>query len=184
LFRVVSNIAIDELRRQSRWRESAMLDLREAAQVDPAFLARSKAMVGSPETQLVARDHLIACFACTLGNLGPLRAAALLLKEVHGFSVDEAAEMLDATPIQVKNWLQASRAEMDKRYGETCALIAKNGVCHQCVELDEFHGAGRGDPLNGTSRSFEARLEVLRAARRAPWGRWHRMMFDLLDRLG
>ncbi|MBI4486164.1 MAG: hypothetical protein HY655_09155 [Acidobacteria bacterium] len=51
----------------------------------------------------IAPEHLAVCFACTLRNLPPLEAAALLLREVHGFSTAETAKVLDATPVQVKN---------------------------------------------------------------------------------
>ena len=71
------------------------------------------------------------------------KAAAVLPREVHGFGVEEAAEILGATPPQVKNWLQEGRASMVSRYGQTCTLIAKNGVCHQCVERDVFLLQGR-----------------------------------------
>ena len=65
----------------------------------------------------------------------------MLLREVHGFSTAEAADALDATAIQVKNWIQRARRTMTERYQHTCALVTKAGVCHQCVELDQFFNA-------------------------------------------
>ena len=71
---------------------------------------------------------------------------------------------------------------MAGRYGATCALIAKTGVCHQCVELDGFFRAGQGNPLAGDS-SLEARLRIAAELKDRPWGPWHRMVLRLVDDL-
>ena len=183
LFRVATNLAIDELRRHSTWREKMILDLRESAEAKAAIVEQSRALSGTPETRAIAREHLVACLACTLRNLPERRAAALLLKEVHGFSVEEAAGMLDATPAQAKNWLQEARAVMTRRYGTTCALLAKSGVCHQCVELDGFFAAHAGNPLVGDT-SLDARLRIAAELKDRPWGPWHRRIFALIEELG
>lgn len=183
VFKVATNLAFDELRRHSTWRETMLPALREAAEADPAIVAQSLAMVGTPETKAIAREHLVACLACTLRNLPERKAAALLLKEVHGFTVEETADMLDATPTQAKNWLQEARAWMRERYGTTCALLSKNGVCHQCVELDGFFLSGQGNPLQHDA-SLDARLRIAAELKARPWGPWHRIVFRLIDDLG
>lgn len=183
LFRVATNLAIDELRRHSTWRESTVIDLRVVAEASPEFRARSEAMIGTPETKAVAREHLAACFACVLRNLPERKAAALLLKEVHGFTIAETAEMLEASAAQAKNWLQESRAHMHARYQDTCALIAKQGVCYQCVELDGYFDARAGNPIANAADHVDARAQVLRELRDQPWGKWHTMLLSLLDDL-
>lgn len=180
IFKVATNLAFDQLRRHSTWRETMVVDLRVAFENGDGLVERSKALIGTPETKAIAREHLLACFACTLRNLPENRAAALLLKEVHGFSRREICEILDAAPGQVKNWLQEARDYMSNKYSMTCALIAKNGVCYQCVELDGFFSAGQGNPL-ATDGSLAARLEIAGQLREKPWGRWHRVVFDLID---
>jgi len=181
LFRVVSNLAIDYLRRHSTWKELVLVDARERGVADPGFVAESLQMRGSPELMAIAREHLAVCFACTLRNLPPQQAAALLLREVHGFSTAEAAETLEATVVQVKNWIQEARRTMEERYAHTCALVTKQGVCHQCVELDGFFNEQSRDPLQGTERNLEARLAILRETREAALGPWHRRMLRLVD---
>ncbi len=182
LFKVATNLAVDELRRHSTWREKMLLDLREATEADTVLIEQSKAMIGTPETKAIAREHLVACLACTLRNLPERKAAALLLKEIHGFTVEEVADLLDASTGQTKNWLQEARSYMTERYDTTCALITKTGVCHQCVELDGFFSAGQGDPLAGNA-GIDARLEIASELRERPWGPWHRMVFELIDEL-
>ena len=100
---------------------------------------------------------------------------------MHGFSTRETAETLDATPVQVKNWIQRGRRTLEARYARTCALVTKDGVCHQCVELDAFFNGQAGNPLEGTARNVEARLTILRSRRDASLGAWHRAMLQILD---
>lgn len=181
LFRIVTNLAIDHLRKHSTWKELVLIDTRERAVADPEFFAQSHEMRGSPEMQAIAREHLAVCFTCTLRNLPPQQAAALLLKEVYGFSTAEAAEALEATVVQVKNWIQQARRTLEERYAHTCALVTKQGVCHQCVELDGFFNGQSRDPLNGTARDVDARLAILRETRKAALGPWHKRMLRLVD---
>ncbi len=183
LFRVATNLAIDERRKHSSWRENTMMDLKAAAEADAGFVARSQELASTPETGAIAKEHLIACFACVLRNLPEQKAAALLLKEVHGFSLAESAKILNATENQVKNWLQEARGYMDSKYRTTCALITKEGVCHQCVELDGFFRSNRGRPIEGGADHLAERIELIKADRSKPWRKWHRMMFGLLDSL-
>jgi len=183
VFRVATNLAFDELRRHSSWRESLVSDLREAAEANPDFVARSHAMVGTPETKAIAREHLVACFACAMKRLPERRAAALLLREVNGFSHDETAAILGATAGQVKNWLQEARAEMTSAYEQSCALIRKGGVCHQCIELDGFMKADQGTPLPNGATGIESRITLVRAQATQKWGRWHAMLFELVDEI-
>lgn len=182
-FRVATNLAFDELRRHSTWRESSLDDLRTAAEAEAGIVAASRDLAGTPETKAIAREHLVACLACTLRNLPEPKAASLLLKEVHGFSIAEIADIVGGTPTQVKNWLQEARSAMDRRYGDTCALISKAGVCEQCVELARFFGSGESSPLDGSDGSLDARLRIARDLRERPWGKWHRLIFGLLDDL-
>lgn len=181
LFRVVSNLAIDHLRRHSTWKELVLVDAQRRAGADPAFVAESRQMRGSPELTAIAREHLAVCFACTLRNLPPQQAAALLLREVYGFSTAETAETLEATVVQVKNWIQHARRTMEERYAHTCALVTKQGVCHQCVELDGFFNGRSRDPLDGSARNLDARLVILRQTREAALGPWHQRMLRLVD---
>lgn len=184
IFKVATNLAIDELRRHHHWRETVLLDIREAVEADPRRSAQSLELVSTPEMRAIAREHLVTCFGCTLRNLPEHRAAALLLKEVHDFTVAEVAGILEAGEGQVKNWLQEARREMQRRYGATCALIAKDGVCHQCVELDGFFRAGQGRPLpEDPDQGLDERLRVVREWRDKVPGRWQRMILDVIDEL-
>lgn len=182
LFRVASNLAIDHLRRHSQKNETLLFDLREAAESDPDFMASAQALVGQPEMRAVAREHLVACFACVLGSLPPQKAAALLLVEAHGFTIDEAAAVMDARPAQTKNWLQEARQQMREHYDRSCALVAKEGICHQCAELASFFTADT-PPAMSPATHFAMRLEALHELRTTAAGPWQERLFSLLDEL-
>ena len=181
LFKVVTNLALDHLKRHSTWRELSISGIRGTAEGNAAFVADSLAMRGSPELRSIAREHLTACFACTLRNLAPRQAACLLLKEVYGFTVQETADAVDCSFAQVKNWLQEGRATLERIYSRTCALVHQEGVCHQCTELDGFFNGEARNPLAGTARDVGARLTVLRDDRDLAGGPWHRKLFDLVQ---
>ncbi|MFO0565572.1 MAG: RNA polymerase sigma factor [Polyangiaceae bacterium] len=179
-FRVATNLGLDYLRKHSTWREN-MLDLTKLhAQADAQFLADSRQLAGSPEMKSIAKDHVAVCFACTSRNLEPEESAVLLLKEVYDFTVEEVAEVIQSSFGRTKALLQSARARLEAKYQGSCALVAQNGACFQCVELDRYFRAGAGDPLAGTRRDLDARLELVRARRDSPLGPWHQAMMRLV----
>jgi RNA polymerase sigma-70 factor, ECF subfamily len=183
LFRVVTNLGIDHVRRHSTRRENVMAETKEVATADTAFMAEMAAMRGDEEQRSIAKQHLSVCFSCTLRVFPAERAAALLLVEVFDFTLTEVADMLNARPAQVKNWIQDCRASLDARYAETCALVTKKGVCHECVELSDYFNGVAENPLEGTSGRVDARLTILRERRETALGPWHTKLMGIVDDL-
>lgn len=183
LFTIATRLALDERRRHSSWREKPLEDVRAVAEGREDFVARARAWRGCPEMAAIAREHLAFCFSCVLRNLEIKRGAALLLKEVMCFSVAETAEILEASFGQAKNWIQEARAEMERRYADSCALLNKRGVCYQCVELDGFFNGGQRNPLEGTDGSVDARVALVRDLKHQDLNAWHKELLGLLDEL-
>ncbi|HEU4521246.1 MAG TPA: RNA polymerase sigma factor [Thermoanaerobaculia bacterium] len=182
LFRIASNLAIDELRRRGTWAETALLDSRTDAEADSDFVAASIALRGTQDGAAIAREHLAFCFACTLRSFSADRAASLLLVELYGFTVAEAADVLGASVGQVKNWLQETRASVAARHADRCALVSKKGVCHQCSELAEFFDGAPQNPLEGTAGGTEDRLRIMRSADERDLSAWHRRLSQVIER--
>ena len=180
-FKVATNLALDYLRKHGTWREGVLDETKGRAEQDRGFVAESRLLAGSPEMKTIAKDHLAVCFACTLRALRPEESAALLLKEIYDFTVEEVARAMDASFGQAKSWIQSARAQLKAKYAASCALVAQQGVCFQCVELDRFFRADQGDPLADTTRDVDARLAIVRARRDVPLGPWHRKMMRLVD---
>jgi RNA polymerase sigma-70 factor (ECF subfamily) len=183
LFRVVTNLSIDHVRRHSTQREHVMAETKESATANGTFMAEMEGLRSDDEHRAMAREHLSVCFSCTLRVFPAQRAAALLLVEVFDFTVAEAADMLEARPTQVKNWIQECRAGLDARYAETCALVTKKGVCYECVELSEYFTGKGENPLEGTSGAVDARLAILRERRESALGPWHTKLMMIADDL-
>ncbi len=184
VFRIATNLAIDEIRRRGRWRGDLLLESRPLAEANHEFVAMSESLRGSPQMRLIAKEHLVACFACTLRALTPERAAALLLREVYAFSVADAASILDARPAQVKNWLQEARRIMTAAYENRCALIRKTGICYQCSELAELFTGQDENPLASTrSESLRERVRIVRELRNRQPNPWHQQLFAIFDEL-
>jgi RNA polymerase sigma-70 factor (ECF subfamily) len=179
LFRIATNLALDELRRRKRWRAESVIELREIAEANAAFMERSASMIGSPESAHVVREHIDACFGCVVRNLPLEQSSAVLMRELHGFSYDEVAEILGARPAQVKNWIQAGRQTMDARYGETCALITKQGVCHQCTELSAFFRVPEPSAVGVTDGTFQNRVRVIQTLNTSAVDEWHRLLLSV-----
>jgi RNA polymerase sigma-70 factor (ECF subfamily) len=177
LFSIATNLGLDSLRKAKRHGEVSMFSLREAAEGDPDFMERSKQLIGTPETALVASEHLMACFSCTLQNLPERKAAALLLREVHDFSLCDIATILGIETTQAKNAIQDARRIMKAKYDTTCALITKQGICYQCAELaDFFKGAAIG--LDHTGDAWDARMRIVKDFSKRRPSVWHKLMLN------
>jgi RNA polymerase sigma-70 factor (ECF subfamily) len=50
--------------------------------------------------------------------------------------VTEIAAIMDQTEAMVKYYLHVSRSRMIEVFDRRCSLINKQGICHQCTELN------------------------------------------------
>jgi RNA polymerase sigma-70 factor (TIGR02960 family) len=68
-----------------------------------------------PDERYEARETVELAFIESLQNLPPRQTAALVLREVLGFSAAEVAAMLDTSEIAIKSLLRRARATLDAR---------------------------------------------------------------------
>ena len=137
LFAIAINRARDIMKSRKRWPENVTDICREAALTNqPFFQEAMHIRQHSPQGQFEIKEHITFCFTCVSKSLQLEQHIVLLLKEVYGFKVKEIAQIIDQTEAMVKYYLRMSRTKMIDIFDNRCSLINKNGVCHQCTELN------------------------------------------------
>jgi RNA polymerase sigma-70 factor (ECF subfamily) len=137
LFTIASNIAKDNLRAKKRWPETVTDICREKALANPNYFPEiAKIMQTSAHAEFEMKEHITFCLTCIAKSLPLEQQICLLLKEVYDFKVSEIEEIIGTTEAMVKYYLHTSRSKMVHIYEGRCALINKEGTCHQCSELN------------------------------------------------
>jgi RNA polymerase sigma-70 factor, ECF subfamily len=90
----------------------------------------------SPQGLFEIKEHIVFCFTCISKSLPLEQQLCLFLKEVYEFKVSEIVTILDTTEAMVKYYLHTGRGKMIQIFDGRCALVNKEGVCHQCSELN------------------------------------------------
>ncbi len=176
LFTIASNLAKDNLRAKKRWVENVTDIAKEAALSNPQFLQQSMHIrTTSPQGQFEIKEHIAFCFTCIAKSLPLEQQISILLKEVYEFKLSEISEILATTEAMVKYYLHTGRSKMIDIYEGRCALINKQGICHQCseingmfnpkqkfqeeaVKIDMAREAGNA----GKERLFDLRLQIIK----------------------
>ncbi len=137
IFAIASNLAKDNARAKKRWVENVTDIAREAALTNPEFFKGAMHIhTTSPQAQFEIKEHIAFCFSCIAKSLPLEQQICILLKEVYEFKVNEITQIIDTTEAMVKYYLHTGRSKMITVFDGRCALINKQGVCHQCSELN------------------------------------------------
>jgi RNA polymerase sigma-70 factor, ECF subfamily len=137
VFSIASHLAMDLLRAKKRWPETVTDICREEALGNQQFFQEAMQIhETSPQGKFEIKEHIAFCFTCISKSLPLEQQLALLLKEVYGFSVKEISLILDQSDAMVKYYLHTSRGRMIEIFDHRCSLINKQGICHQCSELN------------------------------------------------
>jgi RNA polymerase sigma-70 factor, ECF subfamily len=140
VFAIASNLAKDNLRARKRWADNVTDIAKEAAHSNPDFFQESMTIhATSPQGQFEIREHIAFCFTCISKTLPLEQQISILLKEVYEFKVIEIARILDSTEAIVKYYLHTGRTKMVNIFEGRCALVNKQGICHQCSELNGIY---------------------------------------------
>ncbi|HEX3935725.1 MAG TPA: hypothetical protein VHW43_13665 [Puia sp.] len=84
------------------------------------------------------REHIDFCLNCISKTLPIENQVALILKEMYDFQIKEIALIFGKTQGVIKHLLNDARNTMTDIFDSRCALINKNGVCHQCSHINEI----------------------------------------------
>jgi len=137
LFAIASNLAKDNLRARKRWVENVTDIAKKATLTSSQFFQEALHIrASSPQGQFEIKEHIAFCFTCISKSLPLEQQICILLKEVYEFKVGEIMQILDTTEAMVKYYLHTGRSKMISIFEGRCALINKQGICHQCSELN------------------------------------------------
>ncbi len=159
LFAIASNLARDNLRSKKRWVENVTDVAKEAALQNPVFFREAMSIRhSSAQGNFEIREHIAFCFTCISKSLPLEQHIAILLKEVYDFRVNEISAIMDTTEAMVKYYLHSGRTKMIRIFDGRCALINKEGTCHQCTELNGIFNPHQ------LAAEETAKIEMVRAA--------------------
>jgi len=139
VFQIATNLAYDHLRKLKRWQSDAQdrgADLAIGSEeIKRAFwIAHDTSPAGAYEM----REHIDFCFTCISKTLPIENQVTLMLKDIYDFSVKEIGLILDKSEGVIKHLLNDARNIMTDVFEYRCALVNKNGVCHQCSHINEI----------------------------------------------
>jgi RNA polymerase sigma-70 factor (TIGR02960 family) len=98
----------------------------------------------SPEARYEARESIALSFVAGLQRLPTQQRAALVLRDVLGFSAAEVADMLDSTPASVNSALQRARAGFEPSRDPDQVTLPRSR--HEAETVERFVDAlQRGD---------------------------------------
>ncbi len=137
VFQIATNLAYTHLKRRKRWVPDVSQKAKDLVMENPN-LAHSLERVTQSSTHATytIREHINTCFTCISKTLPIENQVALILKDVYGFSIREMMLILELSEGVVKYLLQNARRTMIDIFTKRCALVSKNGTCHQCSELN------------------------------------------------
>lgn len=175
--------ALDHLRAGKRWRREAQVAYANLCAQSEELSGEVMDAFSAPDFAFDVREHIAYCFVCVGRSLPPDEQAALVLRDVMDLSSREAANVLGVSESVLRHRLSAARAAMTGRYEGLCALVNKQGICHQCKGLSDVAAATGGKPPAPPAISDLAdRMALVRAVAAAPGRRRTRALHDVFWR--
>jgi RNA polymerase sigma-70 factor (ECF subfamily) len=139
VFKIATNLAYDHLRKSKRWQPDAQDRAADLA-IGSEEIRKVFWMVhdNSPTGVYEMKEHIDYCFTCISKTLPIENQVALILKNIYDFHVKEIGLILDKTEGVIKHLLNDAKNTMTDIFEHRCALINKNGVCHQCSHINDI----------------------------------------------
>jgi len=139
VFKIATNLAYDHLRKLKRWQADAQDRAADLAigseEIRRVFWnVQETSVAGAYEM----KEHIDYCFTCISKTLPIESQIALILKDMYDFQVKEICLIFDKSEGVIKHLLNDARNIMTDIFDHRCALINKNGVCHQCSHINEI----------------------------------------------
>lgn len=195
LFGIATHVCLDHLRKKQSWRIEAQMIAQQEGVKSSAHNQQLSRIMSDPGFIFDIKEHIAFCLACVGRTLAPEDQAALLLRDMFGFTGEESAQILEISEPVLRHRLAHARSTMAGHFDGLCQLINKTGVCYQCRGLRDYCPEGHKganlasiDVPAGTPKSSETlldtRLSISRAANLEDGtsSKLHTLFFDSLTR--
>jgi RNA polymerase sigma-70 factor (ECF subfamily) len=172
VFSIATRLSYTYLEKQKRWvpdvaAKAKQLVIHDASLREEIIAVHRQASHGQYEI----KEHIDTCFTCIGKHLPIENQVALILKDVYDFPVAEICMIMEKSEGTVKYLLQDGRKVMMDIFDQRCALINKQGVCHQCAELngwfnpkqDQQQALMQLDLVKGSTKYNREELYAMRA---------------------
>ena len=137
VFTIATNHARKHLKRKKPWYTDTFERTRDLAHQEKEVMnSIEHAHQHAPQGSYEIPEHIDYCFTCVSKMLLLEQQVALILKDIYGFKVKEIAGIIDTSQGTIKHLLHNARKKMIGIFDDTCALVSKRGVCHQCSGLN------------------------------------------------
>lgn len=137
VFQIATNLAYASLKKRKRWTEDVSEQAKELVLSSPGLQQNiEQVATHSSFGSYEIKEHISTCFTCIGKNLPIENQIAFMLRDIYDFSIKEIMLILDKTEGVTKYLIQQARKVMTDIFDRRCALVNKNGVCHQCSELN------------------------------------------------
>jgi len=149
LYRIATNSCLDAIRRRPRrWMpeehgtpahpDAPLADPDgELLWLEPAPATLWEGAPATPEASFSSRESVQLAFVVALQHLPATQRAALILREVVGWSAAEVAELLDTTVVSVNSALQRARATLDAKRARPDATPATAAFVERYIAVWE-----------------------------------------------
>jgi RNA polymerase sigma-70 factor (ECF subfamily) len=159
LFAIAANLAKDHLRAKNRWPQNAQDKCRDLISTTPELQSDLKDIAYKSDTgKYEIKEHIDFCFTCVMKTLPLEQQLVLMLADIYSFRVKEIAQIMNLTDGVIKHHLLNSRGTMQDIFEHRCALINKEGICHQCSELNGFRNK------KAETQRIISQMELVKAA--------------------
>ena len=123
----------------------------------------------NPEARYTSRESVQLAFVATIQQLPPRQRAALLLCDVLGWAVAEAATLLGGSTASINSALQRARETLDKRYPHGRPAAPPQPDRAQRELVNRYLKAWEGHDLD----TFVSLLKEDAAVVMPPWLEWY-----------
>jgi RNA polymerase sigma factor (sigma-70 family) len=173
LYRIATNVCLDMLRRSTR-RLPTMHSFAEVAWLQPypdRLLDEVAPTDEQPDAVVVERETIELAFVAAMQVLPPRQRAALIARDVLGWTASETASLLETTVAAANSALQRARATMQEtcrpgeRSGPPGSRAPRNGRCSSGSST-RTNGATLRLPLRSRRRTSGSRCRPTCSASR------------------